>query len=457
MSKRALRVKKNGASAIDCDTLDLREGSGTSIALTHDAASNSVRATFTSTGGGGSTPTGTGFRHVTADVEDATAKLVVDADVDAAAAIAQSKIANLTTDLAAKVDDSEVSTLPGVGLIPKTAAEGNLNGWVDEATTGAPGLLSAADKTKLDGIASGAEVNVNADWNAVAGDAQILNKPTLFTSDDNARVAVKKAGVAVGTRRGINLIEGSNVTLTVADDAGNEEVDVTITASTGSGSGVSASARCEFVEDCIGIAPSGIGGVIGWQVNVSGGQVQPSGNVLASATHPGIWELAVTSAGNYATLHAQDSVPPGTGADIELEMLINLPTLSDGTHRFLLNLGFGDAFNTTAWADGVYVEYDDSASANWRLVAVSGGVSSVSDSGVAVATGWTKLKIAIDEATSAQLYVNGSAAGSAISTNLPNAAGACGLYFRMRKTVGSALRLCAIDYIHLKSTFTAAR
>lgn len=53
-------------------------------------------------------------------------------------------------------------------------------------------------------------------------------------------LAVKKAGVLVGTRRGLNLIEGSNVTLTVADDAGNDEVDVTI-ASTG-GSGGSAAA-----------------------------------------------------------------------------------------------------------------------------------------------------------------------------------------------------------------------
>lgn len=36
-------------------------------------------------------------------------------------------------------------------------------------------------KTKLDGIEAGAEVNVNADWNATTGDAQILNKPTEFT------------------------------------------------------------------------------------------------------------------------------------------------------------------------------------------------------------------------------------------------------------------------------------
>jgi hypothetical protein len=44
------------------------------------------------------------------------------------------------------------------------------------------GLFLPAEKTKLAGIAEGAEVNVNADWNAVSGDAQILNKPTLGTA-----------------------------------------------------------------------------------------------------------------------------------------------------------------------------------------------------------------------------------------------------------------------------------
>jgi len=42
--------------------------------------------------------------------------------------------------------------------------------------------FTTADETKLDGIASGAEVNVNADWNATSGDAQILNKPTIPTA-----------------------------------------------------------------------------------------------------------------------------------------------------------------------------------------------------------------------------------------------------------------------------------
>jgi hypothetical protein len=54
------------------------------------------------------------------------------------------------------------------------------------ATTSAAGLMSSTDKTKLDGIASGAEVNVQSDWNATTGDAFIKNKPTLGTASASA-------------------------------------------------------------------------------------------------------------------------------------------------------------------------------------------------------------------------------------------------------------------------------
>lgn len=50
-----------------------------------------------------------------------------------------------------------------------------------------------------------------------------------------ARTIIRKAGTLVGTRRAINLIEGTNITLTVADNAGTEAVDVTITAAGGGG------------------------------------------------------------------------------------------------------------------------------------------------------------------------------------------------------------------------------
>lgn len=52
------------------------------------------------------------------------------------------------------------------------------------ATTSASGFMSASDKQKLDGIASGAEVNVQADWNQSnsSQDDYIKNKPTSDTT-----------------------------------------------------------------------------------------------------------------------------------------------------------------------------------------------------------------------------------------------------------------------------------
>jgi hypothetical protein len=49
--------------------------------------------------------------------------------------------------------------------------------------------------------------------------------------DANARVGVMNAGTLVGTRRRVNFVAGTNVSLNVADDATNEKVDVTINAS----------------------------------------------------------------------------------------------------------------------------------------------------------------------------------------------------------------------------------
>ena len=44
---------------------------------------------------------------------------------------------------------------------------------------------------------------------------------------------IQKAGTAIGTRRALNLIEGANITLTVADDSGNDRANVTVAAASG--------------------------------------------------------------------------------------------------------------------------------------------------------------------------------------------------------------------------------
>ena len=71
-----------------------------------------------------------------------------------------------------------------------------------DATQQTHGLMSTADKTKLDGITAAkmqawdaAEQNVNADWTAESGDAQILHKPDLSVYALAANVTKSALGI----------------------------------------------------------------------------------------------------------------------------------------------------------------------------------------------------------------------------------------------------------------------
>ena len=72
----------------------------------------------------------------------------------------------------------------------------DISGKVDKET--GKGLSSndytTTEKNKLAGIAAGAEVNVNADWNATAGDAEILNKPSIPVVPTNVSAFNNDAG-----------------------------------------------------------------------------------------------------------------------------------------------------------------------------------------------------------------------------------------------------------------------
>lgn len=96
-------------------------------------------------------------------------------------------------DTVAAVDVSEQIS----GKADKTYVDSKLDTKVDKVSGK---QLSAndytnEDKTKLAGIAAGAEVNVNADWNAESGDAQILNKPTIITEEQ----VDQKINAAIGS------------------------------------------------------------------------------------------------------------------------------------------------------------------------------------------------------------------------------------------------------------------
>jgi hypothetical protein len=101
-------------------------------------------------------------------------------------------------------------------------------------------VTEATVKGRASGSGSGNVTDLSADQligvlNAATGstiNAARLSLPA--TADTNARIAVLKNAdtTPTGTRRSVRFIEGTNVVLTVNDDAANEEVEVTIAAAT---------------------------------------------------------------------------------------------------------------------------------------------------------------------------------------------------------------------------------
>ena len=145
------------------DTLNITAGNGINLTTnaTTDTLDIAVDASTTEI------PEGSNLYHTTARVE---------------AVIAAASVTDLTDVTSAGsgaiITSAERTKLTGIEAgaeVNPTAAEVKTL-YESNADTNA---FTDAEQTKLAGIAAGAEVNVNADWNAVSGDALILNRPTI--------------------------------------------------------------------------------------------------------------------------------------------------------------------------------------------------------------------------------------------------------------------------------------
>jgi hypothetical protein len=166
--------------------------------------------------------------------------------------IQASDLPNHTHTKAQITDLETITTTPTANAVPKADASGKIAvGWIPQ------GSGSNLDADKLDGLDSTAFERVSnkgvangyapLDANAKLPTTHLPSHasthaaggsdPITGNLDANARVAVQQGGTLVGTRRAINFIAGTNVSLNITDDSTNERVNVTINA-TGGGSGV---------------------------------------------------------------------------------------------------------------------------------------------------------------------------------------------------------------------------
>lgn len=143
-------------------------------------------------------------------------------------------------------DASAAATLPVVGLAVEPLTTGQngrilLRGVVNNNTWAwTPGdVLYVSDTAgALTNVAGTVEFEVGVAITAT----EILFNPQITPGAGGGANTIevsKNSGAVVGTRPELNFIEGANITLTIADDAVNDEVDITIAAA--GGGGVSAS------------------------------------------------------------------------------------------------------------------------------------------------------------------------------------------------------------------------
>lgn len=118
-----------------------------------------------------------------------------------AANITATDITNLNNLSGSNSGDQDLS-----GLATTTSVNTALNGKVDKVIGKALSTedYTTAEKTKVSGIAEGAEENVQADWNATSGDAQILNKPTIPTAADGSETKLTAGNNISITGNGTN-------------------------------------------------------------------------------------------------------------------------------------------------------------------------------------------------------------------------------------------------------------
>jgi hypothetical protein len=185
-------------------------------------------------------------------------------------------------------------------------------------------------------------------------------------------------------------------------------------------------------------------------------------NDVAEAAHPGTFLASATSANDFAILDSAyaNAIKWGAGKWRFLAIVQTPSSLSDGTHTYEIRAGFNDGGAGNGNDMVMFFYSHGTVSGNWAMVTRdNAGSTTTTDSGTAVATStWYALEGETNaDQTAVQFYINGVAAGAAVTAGLGTAGNGTKLHFSFMKTLGTGARTMKIDFLGCYFEPTTAR
>lgn len=262
-------------------------------------------------------------------------------------------------------------------------------------------------------------------------------------------IVVKDEGSIVGASRTVTTFNfvGAGVAATYASGT------LTVTIPGGGGSSGYNDPRNYLVDpmyDMLGKPPTNVGPVTGasypWEVSRLDATAVIS-SINGGASAPGVWRFSV-SAFNQAVGMSMGSVPnitPGAGK-IVIPFRFRVPTLSDGTNSFVLQVGLADSFGGST-NRAALVTYTHSAnSGKFYLSTKDAGVASTGLGGTTLVAGtFYSGRIEINAAGSTVDLYLGATLEATSSTNVPTGALFMGIVI-FKTLGGSAAGAVEVDY-----------
>lgn len=199
---------------------------------------------------------------------------------------------------------------------------------------------------------------------------------------------------------------------------------------------------------------------LGWLVTVSGtGATVTSGTYGVNSTEKAMGVLTMstgtTASGRVGLNRAQNGIILGYHA-VDLTWRVAFDTLSDVTDNYICYVGMLDNLGAGLSIDGVFFDYTAGQN-NWRCNTRSNNTSTTTDSGVAVTTAYSTLRIVIDAAaTEVNFYIDGVLVATH-TTNIPTDPRFTGIGVTIRKNAGTSSRDVHVDYYYHMLQITGGR